>query len=477
MPHPIDGLAAEALHPLHAWRVRAAAVGAQVQRQTRRCAQRVRALGEARKGALAHRAQGDARPTGGRILRHRPRFAAARRRGEQPAMGGQARTRGCQREQEAVACLGGQAAEEILPLARACRQGGEEPRFAVGDGMRRLEQGRGSQRVARREGAAGRRLDHAQARGRLAQADAGEEGPPLADEGLLPFLVAPCHQTAALDEEVRVLHGGEVVEDLGEELRSAPALALAEAGVEVGRARRPTRSLLPQIPGEVAVAGVVLGEQCVKLGEVRLSFSGAELARPEGEGEAALCIGGAGFEVEGSEHHRLVALPVPDHDATRAVEEAIRAGTASWRWRTAAVAPPTPAPTASCGRDIRTGPEERSAVQGNILLGPQILAGMERAFLSTPGELAVKLMAALQGANVPGADTLCLAAGKPARSAFIRVARPGDSRRHYALELMVNDTPPGANPIDLLQEKFDAWLAPSAPPPAPAAAPPAAPRS
>ena len=105
----------------------------------------------------------------------------------------------------------------------------------------------------------------------------------------------------------------------------------------------------------------------------------------------------------------------------------------------------------------RTGPTY--AVQGNILLGPQILAGMERAFLSTPGELAVKLMAALQGANVPGADTLCLAAGKPARSAFIRVARPGDSRRHYALELMVNDTPPGANPIDLLQEKFAAWLA------------------
>jgi uncharacterized Ntn-hydrolase superfamily protein len=41
------------------------------------------------------------------------------------------------------------------------------------------------------------------------------------------------------------------------------------------------------------------------------------------------------------------------------------------------------------------------SIQGNILLGPEILEGMEQAFLNTPGTLADKLMAALQAAKVP----------------------------------------------------------------------------
>lgn len=105
----------------------------------------------------------------------------------------------------------------------------------------------------------------------------------------------------------------------------------------------------------------------------------------------------------------------------------------------------------------RTGPGY--AVQGNILLGPEILAGMERAFLETPGALADRLMAALQAANVAGADTLCAAAGKPALSAFLRVARPGDPPGALHLDLAVNMTTPAENPIDLLQAKYDLWLA------------------
>ena len=46
------------------------------------------------------------------------------------------------------------------------------------------------------------------------------------------------------------------------------------------------------------------------------------------------------------------------------------------------------------------------AIAGNILLGPEIIADMETAFQNTPGSLAFRLLAALQAANVPGADTL-----------------------------------------------------------------------
>ena len=108
-----------------------------------------------------------------------------------------------------------------------------------------------------------------------------------------------------------------------------------------------------------------------------------------------------------------------------------------------------------------TGPTY--SVQGNILLGPEIVADMETAFLATPGPLAVKLMAALQAANVPGADTRCAGAGKPAISAFLRVARPDDAPGDLYLDLNVNNTSTAQNPIDLLQDQFDAWLPTAAP--------------
>jgi uncharacterized Ntn-hydrolase superfamily protein len=51
------------------------------------------------------------------------------------------------------------------------------------------------------------------------------------------------------------------------------------------------------------------------------------------------------------------------------------------------------------------------AIQGNILLGQQILDSMEAGFLNTEGSLVCKLMAAMQGANVAGADTRCMSNG------------------------------------------------------------------
>lgn len=103
-----------------------------------------------------------------------------------------------------------------------------------------------------------------------------------------------------------------------------------------------------------------------------------------------------------------------------------------------------------------TGPNY--AIQGNILLGQQILDSMEARFLNTDGILAIKLMAALQGANVPGADIRCLANGTSSLSAFIRVARPTDTIGNFYCDLNVPSVPAGMEPIDSLQILFDAWL-------------------
>ncbi len=79
------------------------------------------------------------------------------------------------------------------------------------------------------------------------------------------------------------------------------------------------------------------------------------------------------------------------------------------------------------------------AIAGNILLGPEIIQDMEIAFLAEDGPLEDKLMAAIQAANVPGADTRCLSYGKPAISSFIRVTHIGDGDTPY-LDLVVNNT-------------------------------------
>ena len=97
---------------------------------------------------------------------------------------------------------------------------------------------------------------------------------------------------------------------------------------------------------------------------------------------------------------------------------------------------------AGCARRLSEVPE--------IGLPPE-LAG------SAPGTLAEKLMAALQGANVAGADTRCLDEGVSSRSAFLRVAYPGDDPDALTLDLVVSLTPFGVEPIDVLQEEFNAW--------------------
>ncbi|GIV34516.1 MAG: hypothetical protein KatS3mg031_2051 [Chitinophagales bacterium] len=98
-------------------------------------------------------------------------------------------------------------------------------------------------------------------------------------------------------------------------------------------------------------------------------------------------------------------------------------------------------------------------IQGNILLGQQILDSMEARFLRTQGSLACKLMAALQGAKVAGADTRCLISGNSSLSAFLRVARPWDPPAQPSVDLSVPYGASGFEPIDSLQTLFDQQLA------------------
>jgi len=95
-------------------------------------------------------------------------------------------------------------------------------------------------------------------------------------------------------------------------------------------------------------------------------------------------------------------------------------------------------------------------IQGNILIGQQILDSMEARFLNASGDLACRLMAALQGANVVGADTRCAPDGTSSLFAFLKVSQPSDPYGSPSLLLTVR-TPDnsGIEPIDSLQTLFD----------------------
>jgi uncharacterized Ntn-hydrolase superfamily protein len=98
------------------------------------------------------------------------------------------------------------------------------------------------------------------------------------------------------------------------------------------------------------------------------------------------------------------------------------------------------------------------AIQGNILLGPQILDSMKSKFEKTNGSLTLKLMAALQGANVVGADMRCTTNNTSSKSAFIRVARPTDNVNNLWLDINVGATNAGIEPIGVLQQKLNLFL-------------------
>ncbi|MEX0998089.1 MAG: DUF1028 domain-containing protein [Flavobacteriaceae bacterium] len=98
------------------------------------------------------------------------------------------------------------------------------------------------------------------------------------------------------------------------------------------------------------------------------------------------------------------------------------------------------------------------SIQGNILLNQTVIDNMENNFNSTEGTLADKLMAAMQGANLPGADSRCLSAGTSSTTAYLLVYRPDDDPSDPYLRLNVGQQSPGIEPIDLLQDLYDSFL-------------------
>ncbi|KAA3641400.1 MAG: DUF1028 domain-containing protein, partial [Bacteroidetes bacterium] len=98
------------------------------------------------------------------------------------------------------------------------------------------------------------------------------------------------------------------------------------------------------------------------------------------------------------------------------------------------------------------------AIQGNILLGASVLDSMEANFLNTSGSLSDKLMAALQGANLVGADARCAINGTSSLFAFLKVAQPDDEQEEPSLVLgVITADGDGVEPIDSLQTLYDEW--------------------
>ena len=99
------------------------------------------------------------------------------------------------------------------------------------------------------------------------------------------------------------------------------------------------------------------------------------------------------------------------------------------------------------------------SVQGNILLDVSVIDNMEANFNNTAGTLADKLMAAMQGANFAGADSRCLANGTSSTTAYLLVYKADDDPNDPYLRLNVGQQAPGVEPIDLLQDLYDNFLA------------------
>jgi len=102
------------------------------------------------------------------------------------------------------------------------------------------------------------------------------------------------------------------------------------------------------------------------------------------------------------------------------------------------------------------------SIQGNILLGQLVIDSMQVRFLNTQGTLTDRLMAALQGAKMVGADTRCAPKNSSSLSSFLRVARPADpyDTLYCDLYMAYPQTIQGVlpvDPIDSLQTLYDIW--------------------
>lgn len=95
-------------------------------------------------------------------------------------------------------------------------------------------------------------------------------------------------------------------------------------------------------------------------------------------------------------------------------------------------------------------------IQGNTLLGKKVVDSMEARFKREKGDLACKLMAALQGAKMVGADSRCTSNGTSSLFAFLKVSKPGDAfgKPYFNVSVRTHDQA-GIEPIDSLQKVFN----------------------
>ena len=122
------------------------------------------------------------------------------------------------------------------------------------------------------------------------------------------------------------------------------------------------------------------------------------------------------------------------------------------------------------------------AIQGNVLAGKKVVFDAETALLNAPGDLAEKLMAAMEAARDAGGDGRCSCSGAAPNSCgspppsfthtayngYMGVARYADdiggcgaqngcAQGNYFLSINVISGPNKKPPIEWLREKFDAW--------------------
>ncbi len=95
-------------------------------------------------------------------------------------------------------------------------------------------------------------------------------------------------------------------------------------------------------------------------------------------------------------------------------------------------------------------------IQGNILLGQMVLDSMESKFRNATGDLACRLMAAMQGAKMIGADTRCNTNNTSSLFAFLKVAQPIDAYGAPSFLIsMRTHNGDSIEPIDSLQTIFN----------------------
>ena len=122
------------------------------------------------------------------------------------------------------------------------------------------------------------------------------------------------------------------------------------------------------------------------------------------------------------------------------------------------------------------------AIQGNLMTGPVVCSAAEAALLGTDGDLAERMMAAMQAARAMGGDARCscprpdpTTCGAPppfftysAYSGFMIVSRIGDdegvcsktdgcAQGSYYFYKNIQNGPGDLDPIEELQQKYDNW--------------------